>query len=106
MDGWYRTSSWIKQKILTNQLFPNEVFLPHKDIIELIIPHWAKDVNCYSNKITELIIPDSVKYIDCRSNEITELIVSDDCKVLCDDSVKIITRTMYNRSNRLKNILK
>jgi hypothetical protein len=100
--GWYITSDLVKHELIqTNTIFN----LQQLNIIELVIPSQVKNVWCNHNQLTELDIPDSVEYVDCRNNNLTELIVPDNCEVYCDPHVKVITRTMYNRSNRLKNIL-
>jgi hypothetical protein len=101
MKGWYKTSKGIKY-----ELYLDFINVSGMDITELVIPYGVKQIWCISNKLTELIIPDSIISIRCRHNNITELIVPDHCEVECDESVNIITRTMYNRSNRLKAILK
>ncbi len=107
MKGWYRKrgNKGVKIEIEPGGL-TSSVFLEKCGIVELVLPDWTKYINCRDNKLTELIIPDSVQYINCMDNNLTELIVPDDCKVHCDPNVMIITKTMYNRSKRLKNILK
>ncbi len=130
MKGWYKTSYGEKYEFISSV----RIYLTIMDITELVIPDGVIDIYCFGNKLTklyfpdsviyidcegnyltELIVPDRVKYIDCRNNRLTELIVPDHCQVKCDESCKVITRTMYcgaiprsgyNRSNRLKAILK
>jgi hypothetical protein len=119
--GFYITSKGIKNELVSTYT----IMLSYNDLIELVIPYGVKEVACYDNKLTKLdlpdsvkiinchnnnltklIIPDSVEYIDCRYNQLTELVVPDNCKVKCDNKCVVITRTMYNRSKRLKQILK
>jgi hypothetical protein len=121
MNGWYITSTG--GKVILEP--PYSIAVARMDLIELVIPDGAIDVECFGNNLTKLIIPDSVKYIrcwdnnlteliipdqvkyiNCRNNKLTELVVPDGCRVNCDESVNQINKTMYNRSNRLKNILK
>ncbi len=78
----------------------------HNNLTELIIPSSVEWIDCNHNNLTKLDLPDSVQFINCRNNRLTELIIPDDCNVLCDPDVRVITRTMFNRSNRLKNLLK
>jgi hypothetical protein len=106
-DGYYITSDLTKYEItLDNTYTPDTIALNNSDLIELVIPDWAKYINCMGNNLTELIIPDSVQYLSCMNNNLTELIVPDNCAVYCDYNVKLINKTMYNRINRLKQILK
>ncbi len=102
MNGWYKTSDGIKHKVDATEY----IVLNNMGIIELVLPDGIKKVYCWNNNLTELDLPDSVEWINCRANKITELICPDNCGVNCDNMCKVITRTMYNRSNRLKNILK
>jgi hypothetical protein len=104
MKGWYKTSDEYGFKHCFERNY--NIGLNGRRITELVIPDGVKQIWCISNNLTELIIPSSVELIDCRYNKLTELIVPDNCMVFCDDTVKVITRTMYNRSNRLKAILK
>ncbi len=94
---------------LTKLIIPDSVTYINcrgNNLTELVIPNGVIEVYCSDNLLTELIVPDQVKRLDCMNNQLTELIVPDDCYVVCDNTVKLITRTMYNRSNRLKAILK
>jgi hypothetical protein len=101
MKGWYKTSYGAKY-----EFYPTDyINLSNHDITELVINDGAIVIHCRDNNLTKLDLPDSVKYIDCRNNNLTELIVPDDCKVSCDESVNIITRTEL-RSKRIKAILK
>jgi hypothetical protein len=102
MNGWYKTSNGIRYEFWSSDL----INFSGRDIVELFIPNGVIGVNFDNNQLTELIIPDQVEYISCKGNNITELIVPDDCIVRCDESCKVITKTMYNRFNRLKAILK
>ncbi len=121
MKGWYIARDGSKHELESDYI----INLSSMDIVKLVIPNGAKKVYCYNNKLTELVIPNgvievycwlnkltelylpcSVEYIDCKNNQLTELIVSDNCEVSCDDHVNVINRTMYNRSKRLKNLLK
>ncbi len=121
MKGWYKTSDGTLYELETT----NDISLCYMDLIELVIPDGVRVVWCWNNKLTELIIPDSVvavlcdknlltklivpdqvEYINCRNNQLTKLIVSDNCAVDCDPGVNRINKLMYNRSKRLKNILK
>jgi hypothetical protein len=102
MKGWYITSDGSKHELIQS----GAIYLNNMDLIELVIPNRVVQIRCNGNKLTELIIPDKVEWINCMNNNITELIVPDDCIVHCDDTCKVITRTMYNRSKRLKAILK
>ncbi len=83
-----------------------KVYCYHNKLTKLILTDSVEYIECYNNQLTELDLPDSVERIHCRDNYLTELIVPDDCIVDCDDTVKVITRTMFNRSKRLKAILK
>jgi hypothetical protein len=82
------------------------IILCDRSITQLFIPDGTKYVNCNNNQLTELIVPDQVEYINCKRNKLTELIVPDNCIFECDKSCRIIRRTMYNRSKRIKSILK
>jgi hypothetical protein len=121
MNGWYIKNNGVKHElimdcnILLNESDINELVLPsgarnvycwRNNLTELIIPDGLEQIDCSSNQLTELIVPDSVMWIHCYDNNLTELIVPDNCKVNCDPNVMIITKTMINRSNRLKNLLK
>jgi hypothetical protein len=120
MNGWYITDGNLYELETANR-----IELCNKDITELVIPDGVKDIwcwenkltklilpntieyiNCYDNNLTELIIPDSVVFVHCINNNLTELIVPDNCIVECDNTCLVITRTMYNRSVKLKSILK
>jgi hypothetical protein len=94
---------------LTKLIIPDSVefiYCRNNKLTKLDLPDGIKRVYCYNNQLTKLDIPDSVSCINCRYNQLTELIVPDNCIVECDPGVKIITRTMFNRSKRLKQILK
>ncbi len=100
--GWYIKSTGEKVILKTD----HRIDLINMDIVELFITNGVTHVECRDNNLTKLDLPDSVQFINCRNNRLTELIIPDDCKVLCDPDVRVITRTMFNRSNRLKNLLK
>jgi hypothetical protein len=102
MNGWYKTSDGVLHELEATET----IILPGMDITELIISKSVKYIYCFDNKLTELIVPESVKNLFCADNQLTELIVPDDCIVSCDLDCKVITRTMFNRSKRLKVILK
>jgi hypothetical protein len=101
-NGWYKTADGIKDKLDPG----GWVYVAHMNIVELNIPAEAEFIYCHNNFLTKLDLHGSVKLVNCKNNLITELIVPDDCDVYCDQHVNVITRTMYNRFNRLKNILK
>jgi hypothetical protein len=99
--------SWYVNDYGKKELEPSDLInLSYMDLTELVLPDGVKEVWCRNNQLNELIIPDQVEYISCKGNNLTELIVPDHCIVDCDNTVKVITRTMHNRSNRLKAILK
>jgi hypothetical protein len=100
--GFYITSKG--DKVILE--LSDHISVTSKDLIELFIPDGIIEINCGDNQLTRLILPDSVEYIYCWNNNLTELIIPDNCKVNCDHNVKLITRTMFNRSKRLKQILK
>jgi hypothetical protein len=102
MNGFYVDSYGVKCEFGPNFNF----YLSGKNLVEFIIPDGSRVIHCNNNNLTKLDLPDSVEYISCKGNNLTELIVPDNCGVDCDPDVRIITRTMYNRSNRLKNLLK
>jgi hypothetical protein len=121
MNGWYIGLGGRRYDIesyhiisLTNkniiELFiPNgviDVYCGRNNLTKLVIPYGVREVYCSDNLLTELIVPESVKKLYCSDNQLTELIVPDDCYVVCDNTVKLINKTMYNRSKRLKTILK
>jgi hypothetical protein len=99
----------LEKKNLIELVIPDgadRVYCDNNYLTELIIPNGVKQVYCYNNKLTKLDLPDSIEYIECWYNKLTELIVPDNCRVDCDPNVMIITQTMYNRSIKLKAILK
>jgi hypothetical protein len=100
-EGWYINYDGEKHIIKSSVLY-----LESRYITELFIPNGVKEVWCNCNYLTKLDLPDTVEWIDCRFNGLTELICPDNCIVDCDPNVKLITRTMYNRSIKLKAILK
>ncbi len=102
MNGFYITSTGDKVILEQSEI----IELSGRDIIELVLPDGVGVIWCWNNKLTELVIPNGVKQINCSGNQLTELIIPDNCRVYCDPSVKLITRTMFNRSKRLKNLLK
>jgi hypothetical protein len=102
MKYWCITSNGSKFEFETYSI----IYETSSDIVELFIPDGIIEIYCGDNQLTELIVPDSVKELYCVKNKLTELIVPDDCEVYCDDTCKVITRTMYNRSIKLKAILK
>jgi hypothetical protein len=121
MKGWYIDIYGVKRELeqtnrinlgsrqITELIIPNDVKVVccnGNHLTKLIIPNGVKEVYCNGNNLTELAIPDSVKWVYCWDNNLTELIYPDNCYVKCDPNVKLITRTMYNRSKRLKAILK
>jgi hypothetical protein len=85
---------------------PKTIWCRNNYLTNLAIPDGIEYIRCSNNKLTKLDLPDSVQYVKCINNNLTELIVPDNCEVYCDPHVKVITRTMYNRSKRLKDILK
>jgi hypothetical protein len=102
MKGWYITSDGLKCEFISTT---GIITVSSMNITELVIPDGVKEVFCYDNQLIKLDIPDSVTYISCKRNSLTELIIPDHCGVYRDESCKVITRTMFNRSNRLKSIL-
>ncbi len=102
MKGWYKTSDGTLHELYLTYI----IDLHNMDVVELVIPDGVEEVHCDENKLTELIIPYSVERICCWGNNITELIVPDNCIVQRDPGCVVITRTMYNRSIKLKNLLK
>jgi hypothetical protein len=102
MNGWYIKSNGVKVILEST----DDIDLHYMCLIELVIPDGVTHIWCYGNQLTKLDLPDSVQFISCWNNFLTELIVPDNCRFDCDYTVNVITKTMYNRSKRIKAILK
>ncbi len=103
MNGWYIKSDGVKHELTPKDLrYFNEV-----DLVELFLPDYIKEINFYDQTLKNMIFDSGVRMhlkLFC-GEKFTQIICPDNCKIFNDGTGKIMTRTMYNRSIKLKKLL-